>query len=297
MTALAAPYLLLRRDGEARISRAEPLVLDMVPGANVPAPDRRGGMLRNDVSRMIAGRNFMLALQPVVRMGDLHPVGHEALLRLRPPPGAPAQSTRAFVDLAQEWGFGTALDEAVLDAALATWGHIVAAPVSVNIAARSLRDPVFFARLLRCLVGEGARIAVEITGVADFDDVPATVATVAALRAAGIRVALDDFCAGDAMLACLQAACFDDVKLAGAVVGEAVANPGGEQLLVALVRTAEATGARVIAKLVEAEPQAALLRTLGVGHGQGWLFGAPLLPTLPRPAAPVAERRRAVPPA
>ncbi len=297
MTALTAPYMLLRRDGEPRISHAEPLVLDMVPGANVPQPDRRSGMLRTDVSRMSAGRNFRLAFQPVVRMGDLQPVAHEALLRLRPPPGAPTQSTRAFVDLAQDWGFGTALDEAVLDAALATWGRDAKTPVSVNVAARSFRDPVFFARLLARVAGEGARIAVEIAGVTGFDDVTPAVAAVAALRAAGVRVALDDFNAGEAMLACLQAARFDDVKLAGVVLGEAVTGPRGETLLVALVKLAEAAGARVIAKLVETEPQAALLRRLGVGYGQGWLFGAPTLPPLLRPAEQVAERRRVFEPA
>jgi EAL domain-containing protein (putative c-di-GMP-specific phosphodiesterase class I) len=299
MTALASPYLLLRRDGEARVSRAQPLghALEMVQGANAPSPERRGGMLRTDVSRIIAARNFKLALQPVVRMEDLRPVGHEALLRLRPPPGASAQSTRGFVDLAQEWGFGTALDEAVLDAALATWGQTATTPVSVNIAARSLRDPVFFARLAGRVAGEGGRIAIEITGVAEFDDVPATVAAVAALRAAGVPVVLDDFGPGDAMLACLQAARFDDVKLAGAVVGEAVAAPRGEKLLVALVKAAEAAGARVVAKLVETEPQAARLRALGVVYGQGWLFGAPVLPPPLRPSAPIGERRRVLEPA
>ncbi len=267
MTALTAPYLLLRRDGEAGMSRAERL--EQAPYIEVQP---------TEISRTIAGRHFRLAFQPVVRMGELRPVGQEALLRLLP--GARAQSTRAFVDLAQQWGFGTALDAAVLDAAM---GHEAATPVSVNIAARSLRDPVFFARLLRRVAGEGPRIAIEITGVAGFDDVPASVAAVAALQAAGVRVSLDDFCSDEAVLACLQAARFDDVKLAGDVVGEAVASERGEKLLAALVKLAEAAGARTTAKCVETEAQAALLRSLGVGYGQGWLYGAPVLqqePTL-----------------
>ncbi len=277
MTALAAPYLLLRRDGEARISRAGPMsgALDMLPGASAIAQGQRGGMPRADASGMIADRSFRLAFQPVVRTGDLRPVGHEALLRLRPQPSAPVQSTRAFVDEAQERGLGTALDEAVLETATAAWGHGARTPLSVNISARSLRDPVFFARLLGRVAGEGARIAVEITGVAAIDDVPAAVAAVAALRDVGVRVALDDFCAAEAMLACLQAARFDDVKLAGTIVGEAAESQRGERLLAALVKLAESAGARVIAKLVETEAQATLLRTVAVGYGQGWLFGVP----------------------
>ncbi len=297
MTALAAPYLLLRRDGETGISRAEPprRAPDApLPGAPAIGPERRSGLLRSDVGRLIAERAFRLAFQPVVGLRDLRPVGHEALLRLRPPPGVPPQSTRCFVDVAQGWGFGPALDEAVLDVALATWGREAKTPVSVNIAARSLRDPVFFARLLGRVAGEGGRIAVEIAGVVNEADVPPTVAAAAALRAAGVRVALDDFGPAEAALACARAARFDEVKLAGAVLGGAVAGARGERLLAALAGLAEATGARVVAKLVETEPQAALLRALGVAHGQGWLFGAPVVPSAP---APVAERRRVLEPA
>ena len=283
MTVLAAPYTLLRRDGEARVSRADPprrpieLPLAGAGGTSIATLERRGGLLRPEIARLIAERSFAMAFQPVVRLTDRRVVSHEALLRLRPPPGAPAQPTRAFIDAAHGWDLGTALDEAALDVALATWPRDAATPVSVNVSARSLRDPLFFARLLGRLTGEGASIAVEISGLTTHADLPAVVAVVLALNAAGVRVVLDDFNPAEAVLASVQTARFDEVKLSGAVVGDAVAGERGRKLLRALVTLAEATGARTVAKLIETEPQAALLRSLGVGYGQGWLFGAPSL--------------------
>jgi len=281
MTVLSAPYTLLRRDGETRVSHGDPprqLAELPLPGRHdAVAVERRGGMLRAEAARLIAERRFALAFQPVVRLADRRAVSHEALLRLRPLPGAPVQATRNFVDLARGWDLGPALDEAVLDVALATWPRDAATPMSVNIHAASLRDPVCFARLLARLTGEGAMIGVEISGVASLADLPAVAAMVPALNAAGVRTVLDDFDTSAASLACVQAVRFDEVKLSGAVVGDAVAGARGQKLLRALLALAETAGARTVAKLIETEAQAMLLRGLGVGYGQGWLFGAPAL--------------------
>ena len=48
-----------------------------------------------------------------------------------------------------------------------------------------------------------------------------------------------------------------------------------------------------IAEMIETEEQAAAIRALGVGYGQGWLFGRPASePTVAVAAQPVAARRR-----
>ncbi len=282
MTAMSAPYMLLRRDGETRVSRADPprAAMDLPLGARLAA-DRRDGLSRSDVARLIAERGFSVAFQPVARLADRWMVSHEALLRLRPPPGMAPRPTRAFVDVAQGWGLGPALDEAVLDMALATRPP-EAACVSVNIGVRSLRDPSFVGHLLARLGGDGDALAIELSGIAEAADLPPVAAFVPALRAAGVRVVLDDFIASEVMLTCVQVVRFDEVKFAGAVLGEAVAGARGRKLLSALLALAEAGGARAVAKLVETEAQAELLRTLGVRYGQGWLFGPPVVPAMDR---------------
>ena len=286
MTALSAPYTLLRRDGETRVSRGAPsrASVELLPGLAPTTPDRRAGMLRSEVARLISERRFAVAFQPVTRLADRWVVSHEALLRLRPLPGMAPPPTRTFVEVAQDWGLGPALDEAVLDMALATRPPD-AACVSVNIGAPSLRDPVFVGHLLTRVRGEGDGLAIELSGIAQSADPPPMATIVPALRAAGVRVVLDDFVPSEIMLTCLLATRFDEVKFAGALLGEAVDGPRARKLLEALVALAEAAGARAVAKLVETEAQAALLRTLGIRYAQGWLFGAPVVPA--------SDRRRA----
>ena len=261
MTAVSAPYTLLRRVGE-------------LPQSPAPPIERRAGLLREDVAGIIAGRHFTLAFQPVVELSDRHVVTHEALLRLHPPAGLATLPTGAFVEVAAGWGLATALDEAVLDAALAAWTQSGATPVAVNIAGRSLQDMDFIARALSRIGGDGAALLVEVTAAGAIDDMPALAAGAAALQAANVRVCLDDF-GEPATLECMRAVRFDQVKIAGSAVRAAAAGERGRRLVAALVALAAAAGAETVAKLIETLPQAWLMQELGVRHGQGWLFGPP----------------------
>ena len=50
-----------------------------------------------------------------------------------------------------------------------------------------------------------------------------------------------------------------------------------------------------IAEMIETEEQASAIRSLGVGFGQGWLFGRPASePTVSVPQAVAVRRRGAV---
>jgi EAL domain-containing protein (putative c-di-GMP-specific phosphodiesterase class I) len=276
MTALAAPYL-LRRDGEARISHAESPRELPPPFLDEPAPERRAGLLRQDVARIIAERGFSVAFQPVVRLADARPVSAEALLRLRPPPGRPTRPARDFAEAARGFGLGTDLDGAVLDVALATWPRDAATPMSVNVDASSLRDPTFFAAVLHRLRGEAATAGLEIGAPRQPADLPPVIAMARALRGAGVRVVLDDFDVDTTNLTCLCAVRFDEVKFSADVMNAALASERGQALLRELVRLAGAACTRPVAKQIETRPQARLMQQLGVTHGQGWLFGSPVL--------------------
>jgi EAL domain-containing protein (putative c-di-GMP-specific phosphodiesterase class I) len=268
MTAVPAPYTLQRREGGAARS---PALASRMP----PPSERRAGLLRFDVARIIAERHFSLAFQPVVRLTDRRAAYHEALLRLRPPDGLATLPTRVFVEVASGWGLSRALDEAVLDAALTAWNLASSTPVSVNLAATSLCDAGFIGAALTRIAGEGAALLVEVPASADIGARPALGAGIAALQEAGVRVCLDDLGADPAALDCVQVARFDQVKLAGASVRAAASNERGRRLVSALLSLAAATHAETVAKHIETLPQAWLMQELGVRYGQGWLFGAP----------------------
>jgi EAL domain-containing protein (putative c-di-GMP-specific phosphodiesterase class I) len=258
MTAVCAPYTLLRRAGEAQSPAA-------------PPAERRAGLLREDVRQIIEQRHFSLAFQPVVRLSDRTVAAHEALLRLHPPAGLPKLPTGVFVELAAGWGLAQALDTAVLEMALGARG----AAMSANIAGRSLQDAAFMRRAIS-LIGDAApRLLIEVTAAAGIDDMAAMAHGVAALQAAGVLVCLDDLGADAATLDCMRAVRFDQVKFAGTVVRAAAGGERGRRLAAALVALAAAVGAETVAKSVETLPQAWQMQELGVRHGQGWLFGSP----------------------
>jgi EAL domain-containing protein (putative c-di-GMP-specific phosphodiesterase class I) len=268
MTGRPTPYTLLRRaDDLAHVPDAPPL--------EGQAGERRAGLLRTDLERIIAERHFTLAYQPVVRLLDRRVGWHEALLRLQPRPDLPSLPASAFVDIAAGWGLSATLDEAVLDAALTAWAETGGTPISVNVAARSLQDGDFIGRILGRIGGEGAALLVEVTAAGAIDDMPRFMMGLAALQDVGVRVCLDDLGGDPTTLECMREARFDQVKIAGSVVRAAAAGDRGRRLVAAMVALAARVGADTVAKLVETLPQAWQMQELGVNYGQGWLFGPP----------------------
>ncbi len=273
MNAVAAPYTLLRRAGETRLADAQPL-----------AGERHAGLLRADVRRFIEERRFSFAFQPVVRLSDRRAVEHEALLRLRPPPGFMTLPTRVFVAAAAAFDLAAALDEAVLDAALTAAGGTA---ISVNVSVQSLTRREHLAGILGRIAGDATPLSLELTDAASVDDPAALADAVTILRRRGVRVCLDDASADEASLACLRATRFDRIKLSGAMLAAATAGERGRRLVRAVTALASATGAETVAKLIETLPQAWLMEDLGIRLGQGWRFGTPgrLRPT----AAPAPD--------
>ena len=95
------------------------------------------------------------------------------------------------------------------------------------------------------------------------------------LRAVGVPVCIDDFGAGSAAFRYLRDFRVDYVKIDGAYV-RAAANGERERGFVASMHDlARSVGAQVIAETIETQAQAALMVSLGVRLGQGWLFGRP----------------------
>ncbi len=66
-------------------------------------------------------------------------------------------------------------------------------------------------------------------------------------------------------------------------------------LIRSLVDFARGLGARVVAEGVETAEEAAVLRDLAVGYGQGWYFGRPAVPESVRAPEPEPARVAVIP--
>jgi len=117
------------------------------------------------------------------------------------------------------------------------------------------------------------------------------------LRGRGHKVCLDDFGAGAASFSYLQAFLVDYVKIDGAYIGRILANFRDRTIVKAMVQMCSELGISTIAEMIETKEQAGSLIGLGVGYGQGYLYGKPqaeiasAMPTV-RPATQSVKQLR-----
>jgi EAL domain-containing protein (putative c-di-GMP-specific phosphodiesterase class I) len=215
-----------------------------------------------------------IVYQPIVEMATGAIVGYEALSRFddgTPPDRWFAHASR--VDL------GVELELAAAAAALDGCEALPAdAYLSINVGPRTLCDP----RLLELVTTSvPARVVLELTEHLAVDDYREYRASVAQMRAHGVRVAVDDAGAGYASFRHIVDVKPDIIKVDGSLVHGVHLDPSRRSLMIAFVTFAADLGASLVAECVELGAEAEALGGWGVGFGQGWFFGRPK----PQPSA------------
>jgi EAL domain-containing protein (putative c-di-GMP-specific phosphodiesterase class I) len=148
--------------------------------------------------------------------------------------------------------------------------------LNINLSVLELRETdlaVEVARLLAEHALDPGRITFEIVESMALLD-PRAIATVAELRALGVRVALDDFGTGYSTLSLLQSCPVDELKLDRSFTWAA---PGGRATIAAaVIQLSRTLGLRVVAEGVETAEQADTLIALGYGAAQGYHYARPM---------------------
>ncbi|MCI2240626.1 EAL domain-containing protein [Paenibacillus sp. TRM 82003] len=208
-----------------------------------------------------------IVYQPVVDLRTSQHVGAEALSRF---PAGTATPDVWFADAARV-GAGAELELRAVRTALAGLPHLPGF-VSVNLSPATLLDP----GLARALAGAPLdRVVVEVTEHAAIDDYAGLLAALEPLRAAGLRVAVDDTGAGYASLRHVLAILPDFIKLDISLVRGLDGDRARRALAAGLVTFAESTDAAIVAEGIETAEELAVLQALGVSHGQGYHLARP----------------------
>jgi diguanylate cyclase (GGDEF)-like protein len=216
-----------------------------------------------------------LHYQPVMGT-DMKVRSYEALVRWRHkvrgtiPPGQ-------FIPIAEESDLIDKLGEWVLRRACADLCRL-GAPVAINVSPAQLRHADFAARLLAILAETGTdphHIIVEITETVPLNAAATELANLSALRAAGLRVAIDDFGAGHASLQYLRGFAFDIIKIDRTYVANMAGSRIDAMIVSAICEIARSLPVDVIAEGVETAEQLSLLRKAGCTGFQGYLLGRP----------------------
>jgi len=229
-------------------------------------------------------RRFLMLFQPITAIGGGAPSGFEALLRWRRlDHGLLAPS--AFLPLAENAGHMAELGRLVLDMTCAFAARLRAAlplgktpRIGVNLspaqlAADTIEEDVIDALCRHGLPGES--LVLEIAERTLERAGPAVLETLAHLRARGVLVCADGFGARDPVIPSMGLA-IDGLKIDASLVGGLEASTRHRDAVGRIIDMAIRRGLRLVAGGVERRAQLNILRELGCGHCQGYLFAEPM---------------------
>lgn len=249
-------------------------------------PDMRGDerhrrFIERELRAALLMDELELHYQPVFA-ADMAIRSYEGLVRWRHkvrgtiPPAA-------FIGVAEESDLIERLGEWVLRRACADLPRL-GVPVAVNVSPAQLRHADFaprFAAILTEMNVAPERIIVEITETVPLQAKGIELANLDALRALGVRIAIDDFGAGHASLQYLRGFAFDIIKIDRSYVSNLGNNRIDAMIVEAICDIARSLPVDVVAEGIETQEQLDLLRQAGCTGFQGYLLGrpAPLPPT------------------
>jgi diguanylate cyclase (GGDEF)-like protein len=225
-------------------------------------------------------RRVTLAFQPVVhaRTGEL--AFKEALVRLKRADGR-IIAPDLVMPIAERVGLVQLIDYRVLDLAINRLSLDPTLQLSINASVNTLHDRDFFPRVaaaLRLHPSAASRLIIEFTETCAITDIAATARLVAALKALGVRIAMDDFGAGFTSFKYLRNIDIDLLKIDGAFIQNLSRSADDRFFVRTLIELAGNLRIPTVAEWVEDPDSAAILTEWGVTYLQGHQFGKGDLP-------------------
>jgi diguanylate cyclase (GGDEF)-like protein len=242
---------------------------------------RRHNELEQELRGAVQRGELMLVYQPVVVVRTGEVAGVEALLRWHHPRLGSVPPAE-FIPLAEESGLIHDLGRFVVHEAvhqLSRWladGHEVW--MSVNASVRELHRPEYvqqIADVLRQHRVPAQRLTIEITEHAAALDAMQLVDRLTALRASGVRVAIDDFGSEYSSLKLLRTLPVDALKIDRELLDNETTGDH-PPIMDVVVMIGQRLGLDVVAEGVATPEQRALLAGYGCTYAQGQWFGRPM---------------------
>ena len=234
--------------------------------------------------RCALGRNeFTLHYQPKVNFQTGQCTGMEALLRWQHPERG-LLSAATFVPIAEECGLIVAIGQWVLLEACRqarAWSDLglKVVPVAVNVSAVEFRARDFLSGIRAVLIATGLDpqdLELELTEGVLMQDAESAVVTLLALKAMGVKLAVDDFGTGFSSFTYLRRFPVDTLKVDKSFVHEITEDSDGTTIVNAMINIGKSLKQRVVAEGVETRSQLDFLQRHGCDEGQGCYFSHPV---------------------
>jgi diguanylate cyclase (GGDEF)-like protein/PAS domain S-box-containing protein len=243
---------------------------------------------RADLEHALEHEEFVVHYQPVVEMHSQRLTGVEALVRWQHPRDG-LLGPYHFIANAEANGLIVPLGRWVLRQAtrqLARWRAespeaAAGLRMNVNLSARQFQYAGLVDDVRAAIADAGidpASLTLEITESMLMADIESAKETLHALRRLGVRLAIDDFGTGYSSLSYLKQLPVDVIKIDKTFVDQVDVDADDVALVDAVVGLGQALKMQTVAEGIETDGQWAMLRRIGIDHGQGYLFGRPSTP-------------------
>jgi predicted signal transduction protein with EAL and GGDEF domain len=231
--------------------------------------------MESDLRKALLNDEFVVHYQPLVNLKSGKISALEALIRwnhpergtLLPVDFIPFAEETAQILPIGEWALRLACKDA------ASWPGAIG--VSVNLSPLQFRELHLYETVIDALAHSGlaaGRLELEITETALLRNQESTLASVRRLRALGVRIAMDDFGAGQSSLRTLRNFPFDRIKIDECFVHDLLSKPDSRVIIQAVAQMASSLGLKTTAEGVETEGELDYLKRVGCTEAQGYLF-------------------------
>ena len=238
--------------------------------------EMRGALERNE---------FRAFFQPKVNIATGRIEAAEALARWVRPDRTIISPAR-FIPLAEESGLIEPLSDAIMREACwkaAAWAR-AGSPVkmAVNVSALQFRNDRFADHVLQIVQHAGlppSSLELEITESVVMEDPDRALRLIEKVRAAGVRLAIDDFGCGHSSLAALSKLPFDVIKIDQQFIRALEKDDRqAEAIIDMILALANALNLEVVAEGVERIEQVEFMKARGCHWLQGFYYSAPVSP-------------------
>ncbi len=248
---------------------------------------RRRRELALELERAVERQEIEVHFQPVIALADGSVHAFEALARWLHP-GRGLLLAGEFIPVAEESGLIVEIGKTILSQACARAGAWPDASPSgdqvglwLNLSPAELRNERIVEELAMAITRAGIDprcVTLEVTESSVIRDEARATKTLLRLRELGVSISIDDFGTGYSSLSRLGELPIDMLKIPKPFVDRLVGPSPDVAVVDAILRLASSLGLTAVAEGVEREDQVALLRELGCGLAQGYLFGRPADP-------------------
>ncbi len=235
-----------------------------------------------DLDAALVHRQFVLHYQPKIDVETGAVFGAEALVRWEHPERGMLYPD-AFLPIVEHSGLMNAVTRLVLESAvmqLASWREAgLDISVAVNLSASDLLDETLADRIAGLLtehaVPAGA-LELEITESVIMIDPKRAREVLEALRALGLRIAVDDYGTGYCALAYLRDLPVDELKIDRSFIAHVTTDRRSAAIVRSTIELAHALGLKVVAEGIEHEAALNALASFGCDYAQGYHFSRPV---------------------